>query len=467
MPRPRTRLARWARSRAVQQLLSLSPWAPEPFRPALARLAARKGLTAAGLAAAPADPSVLISAGLWATAARQQCPFCRAVGLAGLGDIEASKALAARIDLTRVQRSTLAAAAAPYDTIWAAELLPSAAMEARTACLLALGDLDGASRLSHFLPEGSETTVLSAAMATLRKDWRLARRQLNRLFLMQGLCPPLADEERPLSLSAFGLKTFTRPQPSDGPLISIVVAVRNGEQTLDIALRSLRAQSWSHLEILVVDDGSSDRSPAIATAHAQADPRVRVLRNARSSGAYGARNTGIVAARGEIIAFHDADDWAHPERVSRQVQALQNAEGSVCGYFRLDDGGRIMNPRIFPLLRTNPIHLMIRRATLVRIGLFDECAVGSDSELLARLETIVGKWRVRRIPLCLVVARWSGTSLMGAPTTGLSGEGVLKRTGYVEDWRRRHAALTRAGAAWPYWRRDLSPRGQKGIKVRL
>ena len=56
---------------------------------------------------------------------------------------------------------------------------------------------------------------------------------------------------------------------------------------------------------------------------------------------------------------------------------------------------------------------------------------------------------------------------MGAPTTGLSGEGVLKRTGYVEDWRRRHAALTRAGAAWPYWRRDLSPRGEKGIKVRL
>lgn len=467
MPRPKRRLARWARSRVVQQLLSLSPWAPSPFRPALARLAARKGLTAAGLAAAPADPSVLISAGLWATAARQQCPFCRAVGLAGLGDIAASKALATRMDLTREQRSTLAAAAAPYDAMWAAELLPPAAIEARTACLLALGDVDGAASLSHLLPDGPEAMVLSAAMATHREDWLLARRQLNHLFLMQGLWGPLSDEERPLSLSAFGLEAFTLPQSSNGPLVSVVVAVRNGEQTLDIALSSLRAQSWSHLEVLVVDDGSSDRSPAIAAAHAQADARVRVLKNTRSPGAYGARNTGIIAAQGDIIAFHDADDWAHPERVSRQVQALQNAEGSVCGYFRLDDGGRIMNPRIFPLLRTNPIHLMIRKSTLVRIGLFDEGTVGSDSELLARLETIVGKWRVRRMTLCLVVARWSATSLMGAPTTGLSGEGVLKRTDYVEDWRRRHAALTRSGAAWPYWRRDLSPRVQKGIKARL
>jgi hypothetical protein len=465
MPRTSRRLARWARSRAVQQVLSLSPWTPVPFRSVMARLAARKGLAAAGLAAAPEDPSVIISAGLWVSAARHDDPFCRVVGHAGLGDMDASRATASQLELTRTQRWTLAAVVAPHDAAWAAELLPATAIEARTACLLALGDVEGAARHAGRLTAGTEATLLNAAIAAHRQEWRLTRQTLNELFLSQGLSQPLVDEERLLSLSAFG-RADTAPKIGAGPLVSIVVAVRDGEQTLDIALRSLRAQSWSRMEVIVVDDGSSDRSLAIAAAHAQADARVRVLTNTRSPGAYGARNTGILAAQGEIIAFHDADDWAHPERIHRQVQALEKSEGSLCRYFRLDDAGRIVNPRVYPLLRTNPIHLMVWKSTLIRIGLFTEGVVGGDSELLARLETIVGKWRISRTKLCLVVAGWSATSLMGATATGLSREGVLKRTDYVEDWRRRHAALTHAGAAWPRWPRNLSLTVKSGIKTR-
>lgn len=465
MQRSKRRRARLARSRAVQQLLSLSPWIPSPFRSVMARLAARKGLTAAGLAAAPTDPSVTISAGLWVSAARHDNVFCRAMGLASLGDLDASKAIANGIDLTTPQRLALAGAAAPHDAAWAEELLPLAAIEARTACLLALGDIEGAAELAGRLSTGSEAMLLNAAIPAQREEWRSARRNLNGLFHSQGLLEPLVGEERRVSLSSFGLTARARQISSVGPLVSIIVPVRDAELTLDTALRSLRAQSWSHIEVLVIDDGSSDRSTTIAQAHAQADGRIRILTNNRSPGAYGARNTGILAARGEIIAFHDADDWAHPERIHRQVEALENSEGSLCRYFRLDDAGRIVNPRIFPLLRTNPIHLMVRRSTLSKIGLFDEGTVGSDSELLARLETIVGKWHISRISLCLVVARWSSTSLMGASATGLSREGVWKRTNYVEDWRRRHAALTASGAAWPYWAHGLSQRLQERIKA--
>lgn len=464
MSRIGRRLARGTRSRAVQQVLSLSPWAPAPLRFVMARLAGRKGLAAAGLAAAPEDPSVIINAGLWVSAARHGAPFSRAVGLAGLGDMDASRAIVGQLQLTRTQRWTLAAAVAPHDAAWAEELLPSVAIEARMACLLALGDVDGAARHADRLPASAEATLLNAAIRAHLQQWRLARRKLNDLFLSQGLEEPLVDDEQSLSLSAFA-RADTAPTIGAGPLVSIVVAVRNGEQTLDIALRSLRAQSWSRVEVVVVDDGSSDRSRAIAANHAQADARVRLLTNSRSAGAYGARNTGILAAQGEIIAFHDADDWAHPERIHRQVQALENCEGSLCRYFRLDDAGQIVNPRVFPLLRTNPIHLMVRKSTLSKIGLFDEGMVGSDSELLARLETIVGKWRISRLSLCLVVARWSSTSLMGASATGLSREGVWKRTNYVEDWRRRHAALTTSGAAWPYWGHDLSQKLLERIKA--
>ena len=157
-------------------------------------------------------------------------------------------------------------------------------------------------------------------------------------------------------------------------------------------------------------------------------------------GAYGARNTGIAAARGTYVTFHDADDWAHPRRIERQVLALESrGMGSVCSHIRLNAEGHILAPRVFPLARINPILLMVRREALIRWGGFDPVRLGGDSELLARIDAIYGRQSVARVPEILVVAGWSGSSLMGAADTGLKGEGARLRVAYVETWRRRHA----------------------------
>jgi hypothetical protein len=97
--------------------------------------------------------------------------------------------------------------------------------------------------------------------------------------------------------------------------VSIVVPFLNAERYLREAIASVQAQTWSDWELLLIDDGSSDASPAIATGAAVADPRIRVL--ARAPGAIGsaaaARNLGIEQARGEVVAFLDADDVYEPD----------------------------------------------------------------------------------------------------------------------------------------------------------
>src|SRR4051794_6833690 len=93
--------------------------------------------------------------------------------------------------------------------------------------------------------------------------------------------------------------------------LSVVLPVFNGEASLDEAISSVSRQSFGDFELLVIDDGSSDGSAAIARRHVAADPRVKVLDNP-GKGLVAALNHGIEQARAELIARMDADDVALP-----------------------------------------------------------------------------------------------------------------------------------------------------------
>ena len=112
-------------------------------------------------------------------------------------------------------------------------------------------------------------------------------------------------------------------------LISIVVPAYNSEGTPDETLRSIRAQTWQTLEILVVDDGSRDRTAEIVRRHAAEDQRVRLLSQA-NAGVAAARNYGIREARGRFVAVIDADDLWRPEKIALQRAAFDRA-GPRCG----------------------------------------------------------------------------------------------------------------------------------------
>lgn len=104
------------------------------------------------------------------------------------------------------------------------------------------------------------------------------------------------------------------------PTISILLPAWNAEQTLDLALRSLLGQTFEDFEVLVLDDGSTDGT--VAVANGIADPRVRVIEDGRRLGLARRLNLGIDLARGRYIARMDADDVSFPERFARQVGFL-------------------------------------------------------------------------------------------------------------------------------------------------
>jgi len=149
-------------------------------------------------------------------------------------------------------------------------------------------------------------------------------------------------------------------------VISVIVPVYNGERYLEEALRSIQAQNHRGVEIIVVDDGSTDGTRGIAENF----PGVVYHQQARQ-GAGAARNTGIEWAKGELLAFLDADDLWVAGKLSRQMDALDdsNLEAVYCHVVQFRDefsstAVSLPQPGLFPGA------MLVRRAALARIGNF-------------------------------------------------------------------------------------------------
>lgn len=116
---------------------------------------------------------------------------------------------------------------------------------------------------------------------------------------------------------------------SEVPQVSVVLPVWDGEAFLAEAIESILSQTFQSLELILVDDGSSDGSLRISEEYAARDARVRVLRQAERGGYARALNAGIHAARGKFIARMDGDDVAHVDRLQQQVGYLEANPGCV------------------------------------------------------------------------------------------------------------------------------------------
>jgi len=290
--------------------------------------------------------------------------------------------------------------------------------------------------------------LLQAALALQTKGGGAWSRTLAPVYAAQRLAGP--------DLVAGGGPAFDRlcvkarhvqagPLPEQA-LVSIIVPARNAATTIDTALAGLAAQSWRALEVLVVVNGSTDDTHACVAAWAARDPRIVAVAGATAGGTYGARNLGAGLARGGVIGIHDADDWSHPERIARQMQALAaTPDSAAC----LSHWVR-MTPDLCPALwrpDLAPVHanlssLMIRRTALDRLGLWDaRVRAGADTEFITRLRHVFGPRAVTEVSagLPLAFGRVTGGALtMGA--TGLLGPGAAARSAYLaaaRDWHAR------------------------------
>lgn len=114
----------------------------------------------------------------------------------------------------------------------------------------------------------------------------------------------------------------------NAPLVSVVMPLFNGESYVREAIDSVLAQTQADLELIVVDDCSSDASARAVASYA--DPRIRLLSHERNKGAAQARNTAIAAARGRYIAFLDADDVWLPHKLEEQIGFMETAHVGMC-----------------------------------------------------------------------------------------------------------------------------------------
>ncbi|MGB7839360.1 MAG: glycosyltransferase family A protein, partial [Terrimicrobiaceae bacterium] len=123
------------------------------------------------------------------------------------------------------------------------------------------------------------------------------------------------------------------------PVISVLTTVFNAGRFFEPAIRSILSQTFRNFEFLIVDDASTDGSAEVAEAWAGKDPRIRVIRNAENIGQTACLNQGLQLARGRWIARQDADDLAHPLRLSKQHQFLSIQPSVVL----LGTNGRIID----------------------------------------------------------------------------------------------------------------------------
>ena len=126
------------------------------------------------------------------------------------------------------------------------------------------------------------------------------------------------------------------------PGVSVIVPVYQAEALLEGCVESVRGQTFSDWELLLVDDGSTDASAALCEGFARADPRIRSLRQPRNAGVSEARNRGLQEARGETIAFLDADDRFVPQTLETlwNLRLRAGADTAGCAHWNVSpDGG--------------------------------------------------------------------------------------------------------------------------------
>lgn len=233
-------------------------------------------------------------------------------------------------------------------------------------------------------------------------------------------------------------------RPDAAGLVSVLMPAYNAEAYIAEAVASILEQTWTHLELIVVDDGSDDGTRSVLDGFD--DPRLRVICRTHR-GVAAARNVGLAAARGRYIAWQDADDIALPSRIATQLRALGDdigfthgdlalitENGDPRGYWQADD----LAPELVLqclLRRGTPFNTnaMLIRSDVVAGIWFDESIVhGSDTEFVSRFAP---NTRGRHIPEPLILyRRWEG-SLSRSITTE-------ERVDAVRSLLARHAPIS-------------------------
>jgi glycosyltransferase involved in cell wall biosynthesis len=234
-------------------------------------------------------------------------------------------------------------------------------------------------------------------------------------------------------------RRFTGP-----PLVSVILPTFNRAGSLLRAIESVLAQTYREFELILVDDGSSDDTPAIAAS--VKDARVSYIRLAKNQGQSAARNVGISKSKGSLIAFQDSDDTWQSDKLERQVKVLYEnpyLAGVYCDLRRVNAAGATSfmqapnlvrgatfdhRPSLYQTFGIGIQSCVIRKQALESVGLFHtEMRCFDDLELLLRLTK---KYDLRRIPGPLVNYHEAGGVTTNVKAASCDRVVLFRRYGY-------------------------------------
>lgn len=287
---------------------------------------------------------------------------------------------------------------------------------------------------------------------------------MNHILETYGLSGFEADDlsKKPLTIDDLNQLNASEVAIESGPLVTVLIPVFNGEQWMPTALEGLARQTWRNVEILVIDDCSTDKTRELVKAWGKQDPRFKLVEAGTNGGSYRARNIGLEQASGDFITVHDADDWSHPQKLELQVRHLQKYPKLVGN---ISQGVRVEHERMHfysvvgkHYLRMNISSMMFRKDVIAKeIGFWDEVRFGADSEFHERIMAKFGTTSVAVLnagPLSFT--RFHSGSLTGggyaSTQKGISG----MRRFYADSFKEWHQNIA-SGTASAYL-----GRGSKG-----
>lgn len=304
-----------------------------------------------------------------------------------------------------------------------------------------LGEIKEAKDVIHNALASEEHADLYLAMASLEVDIDNRIKWVNKVFSLTDE-DTIALEHQNASMEPYDCLHVPKPTSDDSPegssKVTVIIPVYNANSVIHTSLTSIQRQSWANLEILVVDDCSTDNTYNIVKAYAEQDARIKVLQTDVNSGAYTARNTALKIATGDFVTINDADDWSHPNKIRTQAQHLIHNE-KVVGNF--SQQARAMNDLTFyrrgkpgQYIFPNMSSFMFRRVPVMdKLGYWDSVRFAGDSEFVKRVKHLFGEKSVPAIKGApLSFQRQSADSLTGDSAFGFPGFFMGVRKEYAE-----------------------------------
>ncbi len=230
------------------------------------------------------------------------------------------------------------------------------------------------------------------------------------------------------------------------PKVSIVVTSFNQAESLTATIENVLASNYENLEVIVVDDASTDHSQQVISDIT--DSRVRAICLTENGGPYLARNAALKIAKGDFIAFHDCGDYASPNRIQTQVELLlrnQNLKAVRSRHLRQTDDGLPIFENNAQFTGEAPVTMVVRRQIFKQLGTFLPTRTRGDVEFLRRIQAVYGDDSVALVNFPFYMA--------SAPKNSVGFQHVTIRN-FLRSCNAWHAAIKENPSVFDSWRID-------------